>query len=180
MITVFASIYHNPKTISWYYEDMAKGFQLSLDAFYFRVYTLNKKIIMDYDTFKNIGPMDDREIYVITNRPSSQIDYIRGDDNVHFVDSINFSQIAQSPDEYVICGCDLMYHIILQFTSKLELIWHEVVTDAHVFGKVFPNIKQYGNWKIVDCHNDNYYSNSVLYRHLPIEYLAITRYQRVS
>lgn len=147
MITLIASVTVNPKCPANKYigdgDDLIV--RLSADLIQFKKYTMGKPCIMGYTTFKSVGPLPGRKIYVLSRRALVYV----GDGDVEFVNYIDFEKLAKLEKEYVICGGSQIYEQAIPYANKLRITWFETTPDTEYIGdKLFPDWNKYGKWKM--------------------------------
>ena len=106
---------------------------LPADLRYFKEQTINKPIIMGYNTFLSIGKaLPHRRNFVLTSRQLKEVE------GIHFVTDFTQALTAcDDEDEIMIIGGAQVYQQAMSFVSKiyLTIIAHQF--EADVF---FPNI----------------------------------------
>lgn len=155
MITLIANIIINPadkEKIYYIGNDNDLIVKIGADMVQFAQYTMGKRLIMGHNTFKNVGPLYGRYIYVLTRKKN--LEYI-GNKNICFVDNINFKELSKLPYEIVVCGGSNVYEQSIEYANKLRLTLTTIYpTNEFIGNKFFPDFSKYGKWDIKNQNID--------------------------
>jgi dihydrofolate reductase len=102
------------------------------DMVWFKQFTLGKKIVMGRKTFEWVGLLPNREIYVLTSKPTKQIRELVKEKKIKII-----KKIHRIPKKSIICGGAEVYAQTLEQCSDLFLTYIDKVYPGDTFFPYF-------------------------------------------
>jgi dihydrofolate reductase len=102
------------------------------DLIWFKKFTIGKKIVMGRKTFESVGVLPQREIYVLTTKPTKELRVLAKAKKIKIIKKIN-----RIPKDSIICGGAEIYTQTLELCSDLFLTFIDKVYEGDTFFPYF-------------------------------------------